>query len=371
MNNGAAPSPGLRPEDAAMSNHPLYEKLCDYRILRISYGQALKGKRKYRKEAIVFDMARERNLVELWRMLKNETYRPGEYIQFEVTEPKRRRVSAPRIRDKIIQFAVHLVLWDIYEPVFIKDTFACLDERGTHRAVDRVQHYMRQCKWQHGDCWIIKGDVRKFFYRIDRELLKKLLRKKIKDEKFIRLLDLILDSSPEGDTGIPLGNVTSQDFANIYLNELDQFVKRRLGIKFYVRYMDDFIIMLPSKQEAQRILAEVDAFVQTHMRLELNEKTSIFPVEQGVNAYGFKIYTTHTLARNASKAAAKRRIKAMDRKYRAGEVPLKDVVQSVNSWLGHARHSNSFNLATKIYAPYDYITVKHKKYRFGVKPVTH
>lgn len=353
-----------------MSNHPLYEKMCDYRMLRISYGQALQGKRKYRKEAIVFDMARERNLVELWRSLKNETYRPGAYIQFTVTEPKTRQVSAPRIRDKIVQYAAHLILWDVYEPVFIKDTFACLDDRGTHRAVDRVQHYMRQCKWQYDDCWIIKGDVRKFFYSMDRAILKRLYRKKIRDEKFLRLLDMIVDSSPEGDTGIPLGNVTSQDFAGIYLNELDQFVKRRLGVKFYVRYMDDFIIMVPTRDEAKRILAEVEVFVRERLNLELNEKTSIFPVAQGVNAYGFKIHTTHLHVRASSKAAAKRRIKAMDRKYRAGEVPLKDVTQSVNSWLGHARHSNSFNLATKIYAPYDYITVKHKKYRFGVGPVT-
>ena len=350
-----------------MSNYPLYEKLCSYTLLKYSYGKMLEGRRKYRKEAILFDMAREKNLIALWRDLKNETYRHGDYIRFDVTRPKARRVFAPRLRDKIVQYAVHTILWSVYCHIFISDTYACLIDRGAHRAVERVQHYIRKCQWQHGNCWIVKADIKKYFYTVDHDVLKKVYRKQIKDEKFLRLLDMIVDSSPEGDVGIPLGNVTSQDFAGIYLNELDQYVKRYLSVKYYVRYMDDFIIMVPTKEEAQRRLEQVTSFIQDRLRLQLNTKTRIFPAEQGVNAYGFKIHATHTQVRSGSKADMKRRIKAMDRKYKAGEITFKPIQHSVNSWLGHARHSNSFNLATKIFAPYEYINVKHKKYRFGDK----
>ncbi|MCL2856215.1 MAG: reverse transcriptase/maturase family protein [Oscillospiraceae bacterium] len=349
----------------------LYEKLCDYRLLKYSYEQTIKGSRKYRRESIIFDMAREKNLIALWRSLKDETYTHGSYHRFSVIRPKVRLVSAPRLRDKIVQYAVHTILWSVYCNVFIPDTYACLKDRGAHRAVERVQHYMRKCQWQHGDCWIVKADITKYFYSIDREVLKRVYRKQIKDDKFLRLLDIIVDSSPEETVGIPLGNVTSQDFAGIYLNELDQYVKRFLGVKFYVRYMDDLIIMMPTKEEAAQRLEQIERFLRERLHLSLNTKTRIFPAAQGVNAYGYKIHATHKLVRNSSKAGMKRRIKVLNRKYRAGEIPLNTIQHSVNSWLGHARHSNSYNLAKKIFAPYGYIQVRHPKYRFGVRLDAH
>lgn len=350
-----------------MSNFLLYERLCDYKMLKLSYKQTQLAERKYRKEAIIYDMARERNLVELWRELCKETYKPSAYISFRVYEPKERVVNAPRIRDKVVQYAAHVLLSEVYKPVFIQSSFACLLDKGSHRAVDKVQHNMRLCKWQHGTGWIVKLDVRKYFYSINRDILKSLLRKKISDEKFLHLLDIIIDSSPEGERGIPLGNVTSQDFANIYLNEVDQFATRFLGLKSYVRYMDDVIIVVPTKEEAQAILEKLTKFFNEKLDLQLNEKTKIFPLEQGVNAYGFKIHTTHRMVRNSSKAAMKRRIKAMDTKLKAGELSKAKVQQSVDSWLGHARHSNSFNLCKKIFGKYRYIKIEHPRYRFGDK----
>lgn len=348
-----------------MSNTPLFDCVVDYQNLKRSYKQTQLWHRKYRSAAIIFDMARERNLVSIWKALRDGSYRPGSYIHFSVTEPKTRKISAPRIRDKIVQFSCHLVLKDIYAPVLIKDTFACLEERGTHRAVTALQHHMRQCKWECGDGWIVKMDIRKFFYSIDRQILKRLLRKKISDEKFLALLDIIIDSSPEGEVGIPLGNVTSQDFANIYLNEIDQYCKRYLGLKHYVRYMDDMIVMVPTREEAKSVLENVRRFAKERLNLELNEKSQIFPLAQGVNAYGFKVWTTHRMVRNSSKAAMKRRIKAMDAKVKAGKIKEKDVQRSVDSWLGHARHSNSYNLCKKIFRRYPYIKVDSPKYRFG------
>lgn len=267
-------------------------------------------------------------------------------------------------RDKIVQFAVHTVLQEVYRPVFISTTYACLEGRGTHRAVKNVQHDMRLCKWQHGEGWVVKIDVKKFFYSINRDILKKVLRKKVKDEKMLDILDQIIDSSPEGEKGIPLGNVTSQDFANIYMNELDQFVKRFLGIKWYTRYMDDVIIIVPTKHKAKEILEKVKVFLKERLDLETNKKTKIFPLDQGINAYGFKIWITHLLVRDSSKRAMKRRIKAMHQKVKEDTMTRKEVQQSVNSWLGHARHSNSFNLCKKIFKKYPYIKTEGEM-KFG------
>ncbi len=353
-------------EDAIMSKFfNLYEKVYDIDNLKISYKQTQLGSRKYRKEAILFDMARERNLIYLWRSLKNETYTPGKYIQFKVYEPKERLISAPKIRDKIVQYSCHMVLRDIYKDVYISTSYACIDGGGAHRAVDKLQHNMRYIKYKYGAGYVLKMDVRKYFYSIDRDILKSLLRKKIGDEKFLNLLYKIIDSSPEGDKGLPLGNVTSQDFANIYLNEVDQYAKRYLGIKEYVRYMDDIVIVLENKEKAREVREKIIKFLDEKLSLKTNEKTKIFPIEQGVNAYGYKIYTTHKLVRNSSKKRMKRRIKKMDEKYRNDEISLHDLKQSVNSWLGHARHSNSYNLAKKIFKDYAYIEVEHEDYKFG------
>lgn len=343
----------------------LYEEIVDFDNLLFSYKQTIKGSRKYRKDAMVFSMYDDLNLVRLWQELKSGRYRVGEYVRFKVYEPKERMVSAPRIRDKIVQFATHNIIKDVYKNVFISDSYACLEGRGTHRAVDQVQRYLRIAEREWGDAWIVKFDVSKFFYSIDREILKKLLRKKISCPKTLWLLDMIVDSSPEGEVGIPLGNVTSQDFANIYLNELDQYVKRFLGIRYYIRYMDDSIAVVRTRDEAKALLQQMKWFLRTKLNLRENPKKSqIFPLRQGVNAYGYKIWTTHRLVRDESKRAMKRRIKAMDRKMKVGEIELHDVKQAVNSWLGHARHSNSYNLCKKIFEPYPYIKIEGDE-KFG------
>lgn len=351
-------------KEALMS---LYERIYDTKNLEESYKRTQSGNRKYRKEAIYFAMSKERKLRCLQKELEDRTYRPGSYIEFYVFEPKKRLVHAPHIRDKIVQFSIHTVLQGVYRPVFIKDSYACLEDKGTHEAVHRIQHYMRLAQWKYEEPYIVKIDVRKFFYSINRDILKTIYRKKIpeSEQDFLRILDMIVDSSPEGERGLPLGNVTSQDFANIYLNEVDQFCKRYLGLKWYVRYMDDICIIVKDRETARNVLAKIRTYVKDHLDLELNEKTHIYPLAQGINTLGFRIHTTHLEVRNSSKAAMKRRIKKIDEKVQSGRLTKKQAQQSVNAWLGHARHSNSYNLAKKIFEKYDYIQIEDKDWKFG------
>jgi len=286
-----------------------------YDIVKQAYKDTQRGSKKFKKEAILFDMCRERNLVQLWRDLNNDDYEVGDYIRFKVYEPKERVISAPRIVDKIVQFILHYQIVEIYDPIYIKGSFACQKGKGTHKSVEHLQHAMKVCKWKYGEenCVIIKADVRKFFYSIDRDILKKVLAKKVKDETLLKRLFKVIDSSPEGETGIPLGNVTSQDFANIYLNELDQYCVRYLGIKYYTRYMDDVVIIVPPKiqvvdgvkmveikalDRAREWLDKIKKYLNEKLNLKTNDKTQIFPLSQGVNAFGFKIHTTHRLVRD-------------------------------------------------------------------------
>ena len=351
-------------KEALMS---LYERIYDIENTEESYKRTQRGKRKYRKEAIYFSMAKEKKLKKLRKELEEKRYRPGGYIAFYVYEPKKRLVHAPHIRDKIVQFSIHTVLQGVYKLVFIKDSYACLEDKGTHEAVHRIQHYMRLAQWMYAEPYIVKIDVRKFFYSINRDILKTIYRKKIPESErdFLRILDMIVDSSPEGEKGLPLGNVTSQDFANIYLNEIDQFCKRYLGLKWYVRYMDDICIIVKDRETARNVLAEIETYAKERLDVELNEKTHIYPLAQGINTLGFRIHTTHLEVRNISKAAMKRRIKKIDEKVQSGRMAKKQAQQAVNAWLGHARHSNSYNLAKKIFGKYDYIQVEDKNWTFG------
>lgn len=342
----------------------LFDEITDFANLLESYKKTISGSKKFKKEAIIFSLREDKNLVELWRDLKSMKYKPKDYIQFEVFEPKRRTIHAPRIRDKIVQFAVHNVIKDVYENVFIRHSYACLNERGTHAAVAQVQKNMRICEREWGNAWIVKVDISKYFYNIDKNTLKKIYRKKIQCRRTLWLLDLIVDNSPT-EKGIPLGNVTSQDFANIYLNELDKYVTRFLGIRYYVRYMDDAIAIVRTREEARALKEKIQVYLNKFLLLELNPKKShIFPISQGVNAYGFKIWTTHKKVRDCSKRAMKRRMKAMHKKFKNKEMRVQEVKNVVNSWLGHARHSNSYNLCKKIFKNYKYIRIEGNE-KFG------
>lgn len=348
-----------------------YEEAVGYKRIETNYQEALRGPRKYKKEAVEYDLYRELNNVGLWRDLKSGRYKPGSYYHTIITEPKRRALSIPRLRDKVVQLVIHEELQHIYRPVFVDRSFACQYGKGPIRAAFNVQHDMRVARRLWGDeATIIKLDVKKFFYSIDRSVLKEILAKRFKKLKkkypekyqdflkFYRLLCKVIDSSPEGETGIPLGNVSSQDFANIYLNELDQYCIRYLKAKLYTRYMDDVVIVAPDKATAQEWLAKIKEFLSERLHLETNSKTKIFYIRQGVNAYGFKIKATHLLLRTETKRAEKRRIKRMVEKMKEGLITKKAVVQAVNSWLGFARWASAYNLSKKIFAPYRFIKVE-------------
>lgn len=294
-----------------MSN--LFDEIISFDNLYNSFKSVFKTNNKRNKEAILFARNETYNILKLQKELKEGTYKIGEYNHFKVYEPKVRDIHSLSFRDKVVQNAIMFVLKDFYSKKFINDTYACLDGKGTHAASEKIHKFMRMAKRNLNNPYVIKCDIKKYFSNIDRNILKQILFKNIKDINLRNLINEILESCNKiSKNGIPLGNTTSQIFANLYLNEMDQYIKRVLKVKYYVRYMDDFMLILDGKEKAQYTLEQIKNYISKKLNLEFNiKKTKIFKLKQGINIVGYKTYCTHKDLRNTSKTKIKKRIKSI------------------------------------------------------------
>ena len=312
--------------------------------------KCLESDEKYSLEAILFVMNETRNMMDLRQELISGSYKFSGYMRFKVYEPKERIVDAPHFRDKIVQIALNNVLKEFFNEIFIYDSYACIDNKGTHKAVDRINYFIRKAKWEYGEeAQINKFDIEKFFYTIDRKILKQILIKRVMCKRTKDLLFKIIDSADSiSELGLPLGNTLSQICANIYMNELDQYCKRVLKVKYYVRYADDIIVMASDKEEAVFYNEKIISFLNERLHLKANaKKTKVFSINQGVNSVGFKIYATHRLLRNDSKKKIKRKARKMKGLIHTGKMKPEKAEQILNSWHGHARHGCSYNFIEK------------------------
>ena len=270
------------------------------------------------KDVILFEMDLESNVANLMKKIKDGTYHSGKYHEFYVYEPKQRLIKSLPYIDRVVhQWYVEEFIKPYMLPRFISKSFACIEERGAHLAVDYLQKYMRIMKRNCGSYYILKCDIKKYFYSIDRNVLYSILERYIGDEKLLDFTKVILFEDKET-VGIPIGNYTSQYFANIYLNTLDHFVKEKLRVKYYLRYMDDFILLCKTKEEARDYKQILEEFINEVLHLEFNKKTRYYPSSMGVDFCGYKIYETHRLIRKRSKDKMRRRIRKWNKDYRAG-----------------------------------------------------
>ncbi len=340
----------------------LFNKIISEENIEDAYKKSMKGKCKYKVDAILFDRNKTENIQRLVSDLRSGTYNMQDYNKFYVYEPKERLIYAPRFRDKLVQMMVNNEIKHIYQRAFIYDSYACIDGKGTHKAADRIQKFLRRAGWEYSDnAYVVKIDIKKYFYSIDREILKSLLPKKIKCKQTLGLLHKIIDSSPN-DKGLPLGNITSHILANTYLNELDNHCKRKLSIKYYVRYMDDACMIVDGKEQAKTVLVLTEKLLHEKLNLELNEKKSkIFPANQGINMVGYKIYKTHRLLRNDSKKKVKRKLRKMPGLIASGKMTVDKAEQMLNSWLGHARNANSYNFVLRLHRRHAFIGMEGKR----------
>lgn len=322
-----------------------FDELLTFDKLLAAHRRASLGKRS-KKEVILFDMDLETNLIRIYNDLKEEKYSFGEYREFIVYEPKMRIIKSLPYRDRVVhQWYVEEFIKPYFYPRFTQDTCACLENRGTHYAAKKTQGVMRKMKRMNPSYYVLKCDVKKYFYSIDKKILMHILSEKIKDQKLLRFTEKILDDG--NDIGIPIGNYTSQYFANIYLNELDYYVKYDLKVKYYIRYMDDFVLLVDSKEEAKALLESIRKFLKEKLNLELNAKSKYFPSHQGIDFCGYRIYETHILLRKRFKKKLKKSMRLWEKLKREGHLDYHRLLLAWNSYRGHASHSNSYNYINK------------------------
>lgn len=324
-----------------------FEVMADFNRLYSAYLESRKGKR-WKCAVVRFEVNVLENIMFLHFMLTKHKYRPSPYNYFLVHEPKERLIMYNGFRDKIIQHSLcDNVLGPLLSKTFIYDNYASQKSKGTHFGLDRLKSFMQRYYRQFGaDGWVLKCDISKYFYRINHDVLKSQLRRVVHDPDVLWLLDLIIDST-EG-PGIPIGNHTSQWFAILYLSGMDHMIKERLGIKFYGRYMDDFYLIHPDKEYLLYCLEEIRKFL-VPLGLELNHKTAVFPLSQGIDFLGFRTYMTDSgkvvrKLRRESKNRIRRKLKKFRHLLDEGRITFETVVQSYSSWVGHAAHGNSYHL---------------------------
>jgi hypothetical protein len=326
----------------------VFLKNLTYDKLSQAHGRASLGKRS-KPEVIRFEMDLETNLAKILSDLKHGTYKFGNYREFYVYEPKKRLIRALPYRDRIVhQWYVEEFIKPYFFPRFIKDTYACLDNRGSHKAVVHLQRYMRHMKVKYNDYYVLKCDVKKYFYSIDKSVLVSVLKRRIKDQKLIDFTNVILNDGES--IGIPIGNYTSQYFANIFLNELDHYIKDDLRVKFYVRYMDDFILLLKDKSEAKRYYDLINKFVMEKLNLSLNNKSKYFPAKYGIDFCGYIIFEDHILLRKRFKKKIKKQIKIWKYLKSINKLDVDKKRRILASFRGHVSHANSYNFMKKITA---------------------
>lgn len=285
-----------------------FDKKLSYDNLMRAHRLSKKGKG-YRDEVILFNLKQEEYILWLYEQLNGMTYKHGGYTVFYISEPKVRRIEKSRYIDRIVhRWVVDNFLIPYFVPTFVNTSYACLKNKGMHKACLEVQKAMKHCKQIWGEYYILKMDVRKYFENINKDILFKILSKKIKDKKLLWLIKEIIYSN-EGEKSLPIGNYTSQMFANIYLNEVDQYIKHTLHCKWYFRYMDDGIVLLKTKEQAKEVLEKIQIFLKEKLELELNSKTQIFKDKQGVNFCGYKINEYRLKIRDKRKEKIKEKSK--------------------------------------------------------------
>lgn len=269
-----------------------------------------KGKRK-KADALKFELTLEDNLFQLHEKLVAGIWKPDPYIAFRINDPKPRIIHKASVRDRVLFQAVYRKLYPVFDSTFIFDSYSSRLGGGTHRAVKRLAFFARKLTGNYRNIGLaLKCDIRKFFDSIDHSVLKSLIRRKIFDKQLLDLIDKIIDSfETESGKGLPLGNVTSQLFTNIYLNELDQFVKHKLKIKYYVRYCDDFIFLSRGRSRLAEILRCIVVFLRAELCLDLHDRKVIFrKIQAGTDFLGFVVLPHRLIVRTRTKNRMLKRV---------------------------------------------------------------
>ena len=326
----------------------LFEQVITFENLRLATQKAALGKKdKLRVAHFLFHL--ENELFKLQEELQTGQWYPSDYHIFEIREPKPRRISATDFRDRVVHHALCQVLEPIFERRMIYDCWACRPGKGSHAAIKRAQQFARQYPY------FLKCDIRHYFQSVDHKILKNLLQKLIKDTRLLNILYQIIDHPLPGslpNKGIPIGNLTSQHFANLYLGELDHELKERQRVKAYVRYMDDMVLFAKNKNELHRILKHLETFSSERLALSLKPSATLLaPISEGLPFLGFRIFPNLIRLNHQSLQRFRRRLRMYEQAYQCGKIDMATLSVSVQSMFAHIRHANTRSLLQSLIIP--------------------
>lgn len=322
----------------------LFQKLVSIQHVFLSWEQFVVGKRK-RKDIQVFSRNLEDRLFHLQEELQQQTYRHGPYHKFYVYEPKKRFISKAFVRDRCVHHMLHNMLSAIYEPRFFYHSYSCRKGKGVHAGVKAFIHMLTKASSnKRNPVFSLKLDIKQFFDSVDHTFLMSLLKRHIYDSNVLSLLQHVIDSFHtygKPNKGLPLGNVTSQIFANIYLHELDFYIKHTLKEQYYIRYCDDFIILSQDEAHLKELISKIDAFLKEQLFLRIHpQKIILRKWSMGVDFLGYICFPHFKLLRKKTKNRLCRRLSAVYEKFLRGDCEMESLDQSLQSYLGMLGHAN-------------------------------
>ncbi|TAH48020.1 MAG: RNA-dependent DNA polymerase [Chloroflexota bacterium] len=339
----------------------LYPQVCAFENIFKAYRDARKAKRKFASVA-AFELNQEAELLQLRDELQTHSWQPGAYHSFYIHDPKKRLISAAPFRDRVVHHCLHNVIEPLWETRFIFDTYANRQGKGTHAALDRCTQFARRFQY------VLQGDLKQYFPSIDHALLRAELARWIKDDAVLELCDRIIASGVgvlneeyemqwfAGDDlfavnrprGLPIGNLTSQFWANVFLNRFDHFVKRELKCAGYVRYVDDFLLFGDDKRQLHQWRAQVIHWL-AQLRLKLHEtRAQISPVTHGIPFLGFRVYPTHRRLKRRNVIHFRQHFKQKIAQVARGEIAWARLDASVQGWINHARYGDTWRLRGEV-----------------------
>lgn len=334
----------------------VFDSIFSMENLQVALEDACRGRR-YKKDALIYTLNSYELLSEIREEIYSGNYAIERYFIFYVYEPKKRMIMSIGFKHRIVQWAIYRIINPMLINGYISDSYGCIPGRGSLSAMKKVRYWLALTDHLGGTWYYLKLDISKYFYRVSHRILIEILEKKIKDKRLMELLISVIECEhtpfglPEGkspgevpleerlyDVGMPIGNLLSQVFANVYLDVLDQFCKRTLGIKFYIRYVDDVAIFSDSKADLHRWRIEIERFLREKLELHLNKKTCIRPVSQGMEFVGYRIWRHKVTVRKSTSLRIKRALKGIRHRYSKGEVSMQESIDSMQCYVGMLGH---------------------------------
>lgn len=328
----------------------IFERVVSLEGLFSAWSEFKKGKEN-KIDVQKFFLDLENNIFDLYRNIKNESYSHSNYESFFICDPKLRHINKAAVIDRVLHHSIVRNIEPLFEKSFIFDSYSSRVGKGAHRAVKRLRKlFLKTSRNRTRTIWALKCDIKKFFDSIDHEILIRLAKEKIKDKRLMVIIEKVIRSyHGKSGKGVPLGNLTSQLFSNVYLNKFDHFVKRKLKIKYYVRYADDFIILDCDKNKLEKIVNVFDEFLNQNLELKIHpNKISIRKLNQGVDFLGYIIFPTHIVLRTKTKRRMMRKIRKRKLEMEMGVISQHAFNQCVQSYFGMLTHCRGRDIGNEI-----------------------